>query len=351
MNNKKRILNVGYGKVALVAEYYKGFMSSRHFYGSIELEKSGKYDIINISLDSRQNLKGHIHNNVMMLKKSDIIFIPYLFVAPFFILAILKHLKIKKKRIIAICHTTMKQGNGIISKFLYKMIYDTIDIVFFHSQKNMEESINNKSIKPSHARFLYWGDDLEYIDNMYPCLTMEDFFISTGRAKRDYQIIVSAFSNNNIPLEIYTNKINYDTHYDYLDEIIGKYKNIKVQYLERTNNSTVKLAKRTSECLCVVIPIIKDDINYCVGLTSLIEAMAMSKPVICTYNPYSPIDIEKEGIGLVVDENRTWEQAINYIYNHREEAKKMGQKGRKLAEELFNIKKCTEQIKEAINDA
>ena len=347
---KKIILNVGYGKVALVAEYHKGNMSSRHFYGSIELEKSGKYDIKNISLDSRQNLKGSIHNNIMMLQKSDIIFIPYLFVTPLFFLAILKHLKLSKKRIIAISHSTMKQGNGTISRIIYKMIYSTLDVVFFHSQKNLEESINNKSIKSSQAHFLYWGDDLDYIDKTYPNPAMGDFFISTGREQRDYQSLIDAFNNNNIPLEIYTNRINYDNHYDYLDKNIGKYDNIKIEFVERTNESTVKLAKRTSECLCVVVPLNKDHVNYCLGLTSIVEAMAMRKPIISTYNPYSPIDIEKEGIGLIVDEKRTWKDAIQYIYTHKEEAKEMGEKGRVLVEKLFNIKKCTEQVEEAINE-
>ena len=78
--------------------------------------------------------------------------------------------------------------------------------------------------------------------------------------------------------------------------------------------------------------------------------MAMRKPIICTYNPYSPIDIEKEGIGLVVGEKRTWKEAIQYIYTHKEEAKDMGLRGRKLAEELFNIKKCVEQIEDAIEE-
>ena len=347
---KKKVLNVGYGKIALVAEYYKGNMSSRHFYGSIELEKSGKYDIKNISLDSRQNLKGSIHNNFMMLKKSDIIFIPYLFVTPFFFLAILKHLKLSKKRIIAISHATLKQGNGTISRIIYKMIYSTLDVVFFHSQKNLEESINNKSIKSSQARFLYWGDDLDYIDKTYPNPTMGDFFISTGREQRDYQSLIDAFNNNNIPLEIYTNRINYDNHYDFLGENIGKYNNIKIEFVERTNESTLKLAKRTSECLCVVVPLNKDHVNYCLGLTSIVEAMAMRKPIVSTYNPYSPIDIEKEGVGLIVDEKMTWKDAIKYIYTHKEEAQEMGEKGRMLVEKLYNIKKCTEQVEEAINE-
>ena len=144
---KKRILNVGYGNTTLIAEYYKGNMSSRHFYGSIELEKSGNYDIINIALDSRQGLWGVIHNNLKMLEKADAIFIPYLFVTPFFFLAILKKLHLSNKKIIAINHTTMKQGYGKFSRLIYKLIYSTINVVFFHSQKNMEESIKNKCFR------------------------------------------------------------------------------------------------------------------------------------------------------------------------------------------------------------
>lgn len=347
---KKRILDVGYGKVALVADYNKGNMSSRHFYGGIELEKNDKYDVKFISLDSKQNIIGAIHNNIMLLKGADIVYITYLFTTPLFLLSILKHLKLSNKKIIAICHTTMKQGYGKISRMIYKIVYSSIDIVFFHSIKNMEESISNMSINSPQARFLYWGDNLDYIDKNYPNHTIGNFFISTGREQRDYQSLISAFKDTNIPLEIYTNRINYENHYDFLDSSKDKYNNIQIDFVERTNESTIKLAKRTSECLCVVIPLKKDHINYCLGLTSIVEAMAMRKPIITTYNPYSPIDVEKEGIGLVVKDNLTWKEAVNYIYTHREEARKMGLKGRALAEKLYNIKKCTEQVEAVINN-
>lgn len=342
------VLNVGYGKTALVEEYYKGNMSSRHFYGSIEMERDGKYDIQNISLDSRQSTKGAVHNNLLMAKKADVIFMPYLFVAPLFFIATLKHLKLRKTKIIVICHTTMKKSYNRVFNYIYKWIYSSIDTVFFHSKKNMEESIANESVKSSNARFLYWGDDLDYIDKMFPNPNLGDFFISTGREQRDYESLISAFAGHNIPLEIYTNRVNYDNHYDYLDEIKDKYSNIQIEYVERTNESTTKLTKRTSECLCVVIPLKKDHINYCLGLTSIVEAMAMGKPVICTYNPYSPIDIEKEGIGLTVNEDRSWEEAITYIISHREKAQEMGLRGRILAEKHFNIRKCFELVDEAI---
>lgn len=348
--NKMTILNVGYGKVTLLKEYYKGSMSSRLFYGSIELEKSGKYFIRNISLDSRQNLSGTIRNNFLMLKRADAIFIPYLFTTPFFILALLKHLKLYNKKIIAICHTTLKQGHGFFNKLIYKMIYDAIDVIFFHSQKNLEESIHNKSIRLSNARFLYWGDDLDYIDRTYTISDKGDYFISTGQEQRDYMSLISAFEKCKIPLKLYYTKGNKHNNYDvYFEHIENKYDNIQIHYVDRTNASTTLLAKQVSGCLCVVIPINKN-VNYCVGLTSIVEAMAMGKPVVSTYNPYSPIDIEKEGIGLVVDENRTWEEAIQYIYTHKEEARKMGMRGRELAEELYNIKRCAAQIEEAINE-
>ena len=349
MSNKKKILNVGYGKVELVNEYYKGSMSSRHFYGSIELEKSGRYNVINVSLDSNQGIKGIIHNNIMMLRPADVIFIPYLFVAPFSVLSILKHMGFTRKKIIAVCHTRMKKGDNWIKKMYYQMIYRSLDVVFFHSIKNMEESIYDKSVNSSNARFLYWGDDLDYIDNMFPKCNKGNFFISTGREQRDYDSLVSAFKDTSFPLEIYTNHSNYTNHYDNLETIEGVYANIRIEFVDRNNSSTIRLAKRTSECFCVVIPLLNMHINYCLGLTSVVEAMAMGKPIISSYNPYSPVDIEKERIGLVVGSGLTWKEAIEYMATHQEEAVEMGKRGRILAEKLFNIKKCASQLEDVIN--
>jgi len=59
-----------------------------------------------------------------------------------------------------------------------------------------------------------------------------------------------------------------------------------------------------------------------------------------------PIDIEREGIGITVEygDVKGWEEAIRYMSSYPEEAKEMGKRGRKLAEERFNIKQCTKEI-------
>ena len=66
--------------------------------------------------------------------------------------------------------------------------------------------------------------------------------------------------------------------------------------------------------MCVVIPVEREDLYCCVGFTSVVEAMAMSKPIISTRNPYYPIDLGKEGIGIYVDDIDSWVNAITYIH-------------------------------------
>ena len=94
----------------------------------------------------------------------------------------------------------------------------------------------------------------------------------------------------------------------------------------------------------------KEKINYCVGLTSVIEAMAYGKPIISTYNPYFPIDLEKEKIGFFVYSVDDWRRAIDYLVQNPNEAYLMGQRARKLAEEYYNIQQCANQIERIIRE-
>ena len=93
----------------------------------------------------------------------------------------------------------------------------------------------------------------------------------------------------------------------------GKYPNVKIEFVEKSAKTTHMLAQRSAQCLCIVIPLLKQEIYYCLGLTSVVEAMAMGKPIISSRNPYSPIDIEKEQVGFVVDDEESWVKAINIL--------------------------------------
>lgn len=336
---KKRILDIGYGMKSLFNVYKTEKLSSRALYGMVELSDKYNYDIEYISL-RKSGLLCHIHNNMLLLKSADCIIMPYLFVQPLLLFAILRLFGVgKNKRLVIICHKTLVDGNGVM-KLLYKIIYNSVDVFFFHSTKNLLES--TKCIDKNKAKFLLWGENLSFVDKMFS-IKEGGFFLSTGRENRDFEMLISAFSSINSDLKIYTNSTNYSTSYEYLKNVPPK-RNIDICFVDRSNSTTMFLAQKVAECFCVVIPICNNNINYCVGLTSIVEAMAFGKPIIATRNPYSPIDIEKEGVGIWVDTLEDWIHAISYLQSNKDIAKAMGRKGRQLAEDKFNIDETAKML-------
>lgn len=337
----KKVIDIGFGRKSLYELFKSTEISSRLLYGLAQLED--KYQIEHLSI-KKPNLKGTIINNFIALKSCDILFWTYLYPQPLVLLAILRLIGFyRKKKVIGICHVSLINGRNIIETIILKCVYNTFNTILFHSPKNLEESVEKGLIKREHAEFLFWGDDLDYIDKHIKA-KQGVYFLSTGREHRDYSLLISSFSKTQATLELYTNKVNYDNNYEYLARIKDKFDNIRIEYVEKSTETTRMLAQRSAECMCIVIPLIQKEIYYCLGLTSVIEAMAMGKPIISSRNPYFPIDLEKEGIGIFVDDEQSWINAINYLVTNPNEAEKMGKKARLLAEQKFNISICAKQI-------
>ena len=346
MEIKKKIINVGYGRTTLREMYARGNMSSRLFYGLIELED--KYDVEQVNYDSRASLVGLIRSNLRVTRACDFVYMTYLYEQPLILMAFLKSLGFyRKRKIIAISHKRLKTGKNVLEGFIYRLVYKHIDMFFFHSQQNLDDSVELGLTKRSKAKFFYWGDDLSYVDRTYK-MSMGDFFISTGRENRDFDLMIRAFVKTNAQLELYTNRINYGNNYEDLEEYQNKYPNVDIKFVDKSNDTTIRLAQRTAECRCVMIPLMKDQINYCVGLTSIIEAMAMGKPIISSPNPYSPVDIAKEKIGIVADSEEEWIAAINYMQDHPAEAEAMGQRARRMAEQYYNVNSTAKLLDEVL---
>jgi len=337
----KKVIDIGFGRKSLYELYKSTEMSSRLQYGLVQLEE--KYQIEHLSL-KKPTFKGNIINNLLALSTCDILFLTYLYPQPLVLLAILRLIGFyRKKKVIGICHVSLINGRNIIETIILKCVYNTFDTILFHSPKNLEESVEKGLIKKEHAEFLFWGDDLDYI-NKYLKINQGAFFLSTGREQRDFSLLISTFSKTQASLELYTNKVNYDNNYEYLAGMKDKFDNIRIEFVEKSTETTRMLAQRSAECLCIVIPLIQKEIYYCLGLTSVIEAMALGKPIISSRNPYFPLDLEKEGIGIFVDDEQSWINAINYLVSNPNEAGKMGKKARLLAEQKFNINVCSKQI-------
>lgn len=341
----KKILDLGFGRETLRDLCNSGQSSSRLLYGMAEISHRGNYIVIECSMSSHSGLKGLLKNNMMSLKKADIIFMSYIYESSLILICLLKALGLfKQKKIVGVCHTTVNQGRNLLDRIVKKLVFNSFDKVLFHSYVNMEESLSLKTINRSQAEFLYWGDDLSYVDKAFPIRSHGDFFVSTGRENRDYSLLINAFIDLPLKLEIYTNRFNFDNNYDYLDNYRSKFKNIDIFMVDRSNETTLHLLERVAACRCVLVPLIQSKVNYCLGLTSIVEAMALGKPIISSVNPYSPVDIEKEEIGFVVRNVVEWKSALQFISENPDEAEKMGMRARSLAEKKFNIEKCSQQI-------
>lgn len=330
----KRILSLGYGMVDGYEKVKSGDLSSRLYYGLMELHN--KYMIKQLSLCSKGGFKGFLKKNLQALDVCDIVFMSYFYVSPLLFLSLLKTIGLLKRRLIVVSHHSLVLPSNVIKRAIYRMVYSAIDMFIFHSQRNLDESVAMNIIKKQKTDFVFWGENLNFIDNSF-IISDLGFFISTGRENRDFAMLVEAFSQSSANLELYTNKHNCKNDYSFLDDLVNKYSNVKIEFVNKDLEVARIIGQRTAMSRCVVIPLLRQSVDYCVGLTSIVEAMAMGKPIISSPNPYSPINIEEAGIGFYAETLEEWRSAIEFINSNPRKAHEMGRKARVLAEKYYNI--------------
>ena len=90
--------------------------------------------------------------------------------------------------------------------------------------------------------------------------------------------------------------------------------------------------------LAVAIALQKTGQLWPVGITVIMEALAMSKPIISTVNDMYPFDLEKEKVGFYVDyyDVNGWIDRVTYLANNPNDAREMGERGRYLCEKKYN---------------
>lgn len=335
-----KIIYVGYSIYEIYQKVMNKEFSSQLLYGAFELEKKG----IEISYysQSKNGIIGIIKDLFYLKRrKADILFFPYIDGKLYVLLYIIKKIGFTKKTLMGVLHYTPSVTRS--NRFYIKHIYKVFDKIYFHSPKNMNECIQQHLVNETQAELLYWGTDLFYIDShIKNANKISDTFISTGVENRDYRTLINAFSSIIPPQRLNI----YVYAHTPLDTAKCHCERITIHHISQENSNQYYTAQKAKEALCVLVPINDRGLTYCTGHTSIIEAMALGKPLIVTDNPYHPIDVEQEGIGIKVKPNDTnaWKQAITYIATHKEEAKKMGERGRMLAESTYNINLCAEQI-------
>jgi hypothetical protein len=82
------------------------------------------------------------------------------------------------------------------------------------------------------------------------------------------------------------------------------------------------------------------------GITTLLEASALAKPVVMTFNPLIAFDPSREQCGLVLhkDDTENWRNAIQWCKRNKSELQIMGERARKHAIEHYNMPDFQEKL-------
>ena len=264
------------------------------------------------------------------------------------ILIFLRALGLFNKPIVVWHHQPIITPSNKLRDLLGRLFYRGMDHLFFFSQKLYDDSLVSKKKKKERMHVGHWGADLDFYDTI---LSDSDTntrcgFISTGKEKRDMTTLVKAFNATGASLDIYLNKMNGTFSYENLFKNLETRDNIQVHFISGLIPN--KLSELVNQSMCVVICC--KETKYTVGLTTVVEALALRLPVICSRNPQIPIDFDKEGCGISVPyyDAAGWINAIEYITSHPDEASEMGRKGRELAGRLFNDRQCAKEVADVI---
>jgi glycosyltransferase involved in cell wall biosynthesis len=227
-------------------------------------------------------------------KKFDLIYTPYRTGLEFLI--ILRAIGIFKKKIICWEHLTITKQSGL--KLLYqKLHYKGIDRLIFFCKKNLNDSLSSGIIKKEKITTVVWGPDLNTYDLVINRQEKKDnnriVFISTGVDSRDHETLVKAFEQTDAKLILYVHNELLFKKYN------GRAPNIEVRLLPKKLNSSAEITIETIKA-DVSVACVKSTRSTPNGLTSAIEAMALSMPIIITENPHIDIDFVNEKIGKVI---------------------------------------------------
>ena len=323
----------------IVQEWKQGTFPSHFLYGALQLKDHGIDVVWHHQKHTYKRLRDMLVATwkVLTCRRSyDVLYATHtLGIEP---IILLRALGLYCHPIVVWHHQPVVKAKNPLREAFARLFYRGMDHMIFFSEKLMQDSLLSKKADPKRMSMVHWGADLEYYNALLASHKGERAFISTGKELRDFETLIQAFHETGLPLTLFAEK----KRQAYFEPLLAGKQNIEVHYGDRPIPHEIAQYVAQSQCVCICCR----KSNYTVGLTTVVEALALGLPILCTRNPQMPIDIEAEGCGFWLEpiDIEGWKEKLLYIANHPEEAKSMGQRGRVLAEQYYNVKQCGKEV-------
>lgn len=267
------------------------------------------------------------------------------------LLILLRALRLFRKPIVVWHHQPIVTPHSRLREWGGRLFYRGMDRLIFFSQKLFDDSLHSPKADPKRLVVGHWGADLDFYDRIGEKVGKakrgngEFTFIATGKEQRDQHTLIEAFNRTGLRLDLYIG-INPDPSIPNpnLDAVNSFRPAANINVVKICGLLPYEIALDVARASCVAICCNRT--RYTAGLTTVVEALALGLPVICSRNPQIPVDFEAERCGIAVDYGDTdgWQRAIEWIASHPDEARLMGERGRRIAEQRFNDRLCAREV-------
>ena len=260
------------------------------------------------------------------------------------LLGLARALKLFRPRVIALAHFPLRPG------LIDRLALRGVDRLLFLCHATERAVLQDFPGVRGRASYLGWAADLDFYAEARRLRAQRPaaeaghlHLIAAGKDNRDYQTLVEGFAQVPGPL-----RLDLFCSRDCAPVVADS--RVQVHGADSVSNPLPiqALMKHYAQADVMAIPLLP--VGRVAGLTSLIDAMALGMPVLCTRNPGLDIDIEAIGCGLWVDAGDAsgWARAIARLPRERAALDAMGELGVKFAAQHLDMAAYSAQVERIV---
>lgn len=232
---------------------------------------------------------------------------------------------------------------------LLRLVHSRMTRLILPPPTQREFAVDSLGISPDKVVDIPWPVDEQFWQS--PDDVRPDMICSVGREMRDYETLIRALDGTGIPCHIAAPLIRGKS--DQWRQALGD-TGEKIKLPDNVTvgpKNPVELRELYARSRFVILPLYASDTDN--GITCLLEAWSMGRPVICSQidGQRDAIDHGQNGLFVPVGDPDALRQAIVGLWGNPGEAARMGAEGRQAVEKRHQLDRFARQVGEVIGDA